>query len=331
MRRVHVLGGGSLGSLFLSHFARAGVDPTLLLRPSTARVEGHSCKVRITEEDTMGSSNGVDERSVRCESTSAAGEPFDILVVSTKAFDVSSALEDVRPRLSPSSAVILLCNGALALADEVPTHGGPLMAATSTHGAWSRGKRDVHHAGKGMTWIGAFGVGDHTPVADEAQRFFAGHGLGAEIEDPEATERRLWLKLAANAVLNPLTALWDCQNGEVLARAEGRDVARLVCEEILPVAHRLTRHAWKPSLAELVDFVHECAAANAQNYSSMHQDVRYGRRTEIEQINGWIARKGRELGLAEADSAAESGGGAWHGKNEELAQAIRARHPPSSI
>ena len=159
-------------------------------------------------------------------------------------------------------------------------HGAGAHASWTSHGchvdpwAWSRGKRDVHHAGKGMTWIGAFSVGDHTPVADEAQRFFAGHGLGAEIEDPQATERRLWLKLAANAVLNPLTALWDCQNGEVLARAEGRDVARLVCEEILPVAHRLTRHAWKPSLAELVDFVHECAAANAQNYSSMHQDVR---------------------------------------------------------
>ena len=47
--------------------------------------------------------------------------------------------------------------------------------------------------------------------------------------------RRLWLKLAANAVLNPLTALWDVQNGEVLRRAEGREICQSVCEELWAV------------------------------------------------------------------------------------------------
>ena len=118
-------------------------------------------------------------------------------------------------------------------------------------------------------------------------------------------------------MLNPLTALWDCNNGEVLKRAEGRQVARIVCEEIAAVAASgLVATTTPPTAAELVDFVHDCAAANASNFSSMCMDVRHGRRTEIEQLNGWIASKGRGLGLATTCS-----------KNEELAEAIRARHP----
>ena len=341
MRRVHLLGGGSLGTLFASHFARAGVDPILLLRPSAAKIAGRHCTVRVTTEDD----DNVSEHTIQCESTDDAGrDAFDILIVATKAYDVRSALTDVRARLHTSSTVILLCNGALAVADELPQHGGPLMAATSTHGAWSRGKRDVHHAGNGETWIGAYGkpvqakpsglfdwlVGGErvldaaeTPAAAEAQRFFASHGLGAHVENPSATERRLWLKLAANAVLNPLTALWDCQNGQVLSRAEGRETARAVCEEIASVAAHVASDGSDLSTDALVDFVHECAAANALNFSSMCMDVRHGRRTEIEQLNGWVAKKGYELGLTQGSTS----GNAWLGKNEELADAIRARHP----
>lgn len=338
LRRVHVLGGGSLGSLFISHFARAGVQPTLLVRPATAAALGERCSVRVTEEE----GSAMNEQSIHCESTDAVGgKPYDLLVVAVKAFDVQAALSHVRARVSGSSTVILLCNGALAVADRLPAHGGPLLVATTTHGAWSRGPRDVHHAGKGDTWIGACGpqlvneLSVESP--DSGLTFFARHGLGAHAESPPATVRRLWLKLAANAVLNPLTALWDCPNGEVLSRAEGRETAWAVCEEIAGVANGLVANKQQPASAptfttdELVDFVHECAAANALNFSSMCMDVRHGRRTEIEELNGWIARKGHELGLASASAIRDGGSmSSWVGINERLAASIRARHPGGS-
>jgi 2-dehydropantoate 2-reductase len=136
--------------------------------------------------------------------------------------------------------------------------------------------------------------------------------------------RRLWLKLAANAVLNPLTALWDVQNGEVLRRPKGREISQSVCEElwsvmqdqaISPLAHEIT-------VGDLTDFVSECAEANALNYSSMCMDVRNGRRTEIEQLNGWIERLSHTLheGGKPLSTAKH-----WLGKNAELAAAIRRR------
>ena len=91
--------------------------------------------------------------------------------------------------------------------------------------------------------------------------------------------------------------------------------AKGVCEEIgaLAAALKMRSGAPPPTATELERFVHECAAANAQNYSSMCMDVRNYRRTEIEFFNGWIVQKGRELGLPNAAA------------NEELTEEVRAR------
>ena len=219
MRRVHVLGGGSLGSLFASHFAKATVPTTLLLRPEAARLAGPSCTISVTAED----SDVVDKQTLPCEpADGTVKQPFDILVVAVKAFDARPALEAVGTRVASSSTVILMCNGALAVADDLAHVLGDasLLCATTTHGAWSRGPQDLHHAGKGGTWIGALpkagtaasgGGTGHAPFGDSersnkcerplsphavgAQELFASCGLGALVEGPADTERRLWLKL----------------------------------------------------------------------------------------------------------------------------------------
>ena len=219
MRRVHVLGGGSLGSLFASHFAKATVPTTLLLRPEAARLAGPNCTISVTAED----SDGVDKQTLPCEpADGTVKQPFDILVVAVKAFDARPALEAVGTRVASSSTVILMCNGALAVADDLAHVLGDasLLCATTTHGAWSRGPQDLHHAGKGGTWIGALpkagtaasgGGTGHSPFGDSersnkcerplsphavgAQELFASCGLGALVEGPADTERRLWPEL----------------------------------------------------------------------------------------------------------------------------------------
>ena len=77
-------------------------------------------------------------------------------------------------------------------------------------------------------------------------------------------------------------------------------------------------------VSDLTGFVHECAAANARNLSSMCMDVRNGRRTEIEQLNGWIERKSRGIAKGTGTLATSP---SWAGKNGELADAVRRLHP----
>ena len=204
-RSVSVLGGGSLGALFASHFARSRVPTTLLLRPQAAQLVGSRCTISLTEEE----SDAVDEQTLPCEPANGSGDPFDILVVAVKAFDAQSAIEAVRDRVSETTTVVLMCNGALSVANDLPLDSSQLLIATTTHGAWSRGARDVHHAGKGSTWLGALPrVGTPTaglswflsepqaicteplpPHVQAAQELVATRGLGAIAEEPAATER----------------------------------------------------------------------------------------------------------------------------------------------
>lgn len=135
-------------------------------------------------------------------------------------------------------------------------------------------------------------------------------------------EQRLWEKLCANAVLNPLTALWRCENGAVLARSDGRALANAIASEVAAVAraraeekvtttscddavlalqssmdpHSLVPFSNDPLSAEaLCAFVEACAAENAKNKSSMLIDVTMGRRTEMAYLGGWVAREGQRL------------------------------------
>ena len=121
---------------------------------------------------------------VDCEASSSSdGAPIDNLIVAVKAFDVKAAIDGVASRLHEKSEIILLCNGALAVAEPFDRKGTPILVATTTHGVWSRGKQDVHHAGRGDTWIGQLGGGGDGKTPTAAQQLFASHGLGAIIED----------------------------------------------------------------------------------------------------------------------------------------------------
>lgn len=112
-------------------------------------------------------------------------------------------------------------------------------------------------------------------------------------------------KLAINAVINPLTALLDVPNAGVMHNYPlSRTYAAILAEisELVPLLPELAnvppfvleRRFSVPRLASLVLDV---ATRTARNSSSMREDVRNGRRTEVGYINGFVARRAHELGL----------------------------------
>ena len=110
-------------------------------------------------------------------------------------------------------------------------------------------------------------------------------------------------KVAINAVVNPLTALLDLPNGALLYNNALSKVQRLLLAEIslvlrsLPELEAVPNVRMRFSPERLETLVVGVAGKTAQNSSSMREDVRKGRATEVEYINGYVVKRGEEMGI----------------------------------
>lgn len=110
-------------------------------------------------------------------------------------------------------------------------------------------------------------------------------------------------KLAVNSVLNPLTVLLDARNGSILYNFAITRTMRLLLAETslvirsLPELQNIPNVATRFSAQRLETIVVSVANTTRDNISSMLADVRTGRKTEVEYINGYIVKRGEEIGI----------------------------------
>lgn len=281
---LYILGAGSLGLLWAARCARAGIDCRLILHTAQAAADWQARDSLIQLEEQ----GQLTELMVPGEQANASRQPIHKLVVATKAWAVSAALDSLEPRLHEHCQLLLLQNGLgsqQAVSQRFPSR--RVLYASVTDGAWKRAANHVVWAGAGQTQIG-------DPLQQPAPDWL--HLLTrANIDwqwQPDILPV-LWLKLAINCAINPITALHDCPNGEVPERA-GASFDPLLSElHALLESQRVTL-----TLAELRRHVLGVIQATASNSSSMRQDVHAGRRTEIDFILGHACRTAQRAGLA---------------------------------
>lgn len=110
-------------------------------------------------------------------------------------------------------------------------------------------------------------------------------------------------KLAVNCIVNPLTVMLDARNGSILYNYSLTRVMRLLLSEISLVIRSLPELQYIPNVEQRFDpgrletMVVGIAQKTRDNISSMLADVRAGRQTEVDYINGWIVKKGEEQGV----------------------------------
>ncbi|MDL5593160.1 putative 2-dehydropantoate 2-reductase [Bacillus subtilis] len=265
----HILGAGSLGTLWATRLARAGLPVRLILR-DIDRLHDYATAGGLTlVEQGVASSYAIPGE------TPDSPEPIRRLLVACKAYDAESAVAGVAHRLAPDAELILLQNGLgsqEAVAAQVPQ--ARCISASSTEGAFRDGDWRVVFAGHGYTWLGDAGH----PVApfwlDDLEAAKIPHEWSADILT------RLWRKLALNCAINPLTVLHDCRNGGL--QDHHCEVATL-CAELTELLERCGQPAAADNLQQEVERV---ISATAANFSSMYQDVANKRRTEINYLLG---------------------------------------------
>jgi 2-dehydropantoate 2-reductase len=276
---VVVFGAGSLGSLVGGLLAREH-DVTLVGR------ESHVAAVR---EDGLRVSGAVEARVHPAATAEGTGLAADLAVVTVKAFDTGQAARALAT--GDVDAALSLQNG-LGNEETLAAHlDGEVLAGTATYGAVLEEPGHVRCTGVGEVVLGARDGGRSTH-GDEAGAAFQAAGLETTVAAD--MPRRLWEKLAVNAGINGPTALARVPNGAVLdgdlwstagdAAREAAEVARAEGVDL--------------SDEEAVDAVERVAEATAANTSSTLQDVRAGRRTEVDALVGAVVRRGDEHGVA---------------------------------
>ncbi len=291
---IHILGAGSIGQLWaLSIRSKLPCYPvTLLLRGNENDIPKNQSLLWKNTGSEMPKEISVPVEYVGSRHCG----PIDTLVVTTKSYQAKDAIESVLSNLKPSR-VVLLCNGALAVRDEVKpmlSDDIPLILATTTHGAYRYRYEESEtsclvHAGIGKTFI-QDQANDLALVWDRA-------GLNCSTLSSTAMDHLLWKKLAANCVINPLTALFRCNNGELWMEPSFFELQQEILQEVAQVAESYAGSKNGLDEVSLRQFVGQVILDTKDNKSSMLQDVLQEKRTEIDHLNNYIVQKGRSLGL----------------------------------
>ena len=238
------------------------------------------------------------------------------LLVCTKSFQAKDAILSVLPRLDREAKIILMSNGSLRIieqlleADEYTdfcrTKFQPeLVFATTTIGVSL--ERDGH-VGSDMFHLWELGEGGKTFVGGNPAlaRLWDQSGLATQSIPPSEMDILLWHKLAANCLLNPLGAICNVTNGELSRLNQFVSMRKRIVAEVSSVAIACQQRygeEYPRRLALLTPqaldaFVESVINANWNNTSSLHRDIKHGKPTEVEELNGFIVKKGREFGLS---------------------------------
>jgi 2-dehydropantoate 2-reductase len=278
--KITVLGCGALGQLWLTALHKHGHEVQGWLR-----VPQPFCSVNVVDEDG----------SIFNESLTANDPEFlahcDLLLVTLKAWQVSDAVKGLAGT-QPKSTPILLIHNGMGTVDELKSLEQPLLIGTTTHAARRDGNVIVHVA-SGTTHIGPARQqdGDFSYLAETLQDVLPDVAWHNNIRPA------LWRKLAVNCVINPITALQECKNGEL---RDFPDEIKKVTHEVAAVIEREGHHI---SADELLDYVYQIIENTAENVSSMLQDIRAMRHTECDYITGYLLRRARAHGIAVPENA----------------------------
>lgn len=286
-----LVGPGALGCLLASRLSKAdrqGLHHFTLLDHNAVRARKLAVQGIIYEHQ------GERERvEVPVSSSPTETGQAEVVILCVKSYDIKGCLDFCEPLLGPDSLLLYMQNGVAHLGIDTPVSYGTPAYGTTTEGANLIGPGQVRHAGRGITQFGFLG-----PVSDQAALklqqvtgLFTNAGLKARMTDDILS--RLWTKLMVNTGINGLTATLGCTNGELLTLPGVLERMEKLVAEAQHVARAKHIHVPEDSL----EITRGVCVKTAANVSSMLQDVRSRRRTEIDAINGAVVAAGKKLGL----------------------------------
>ncbi|MEK6201912.1 MAG: 2-dehydropantoate 2-reductase [Desulfobulbaceae bacterium] len=291
--RIAIAGPGALGCLFatlLSQKKQSKKDSLWLLdhnreRAALLNTEGIVYETDVNQKRTL----------IPVSAAPLAITPVDIILFCVKSYDLDACLQFCQPLLSPQTLLVFLQNGIghLDIQERLNLPSTPVFASSS-EGATLLGPGHVLHAGRGATQLGFLKRPAELQQRQVAELVLNLQKAGLAASLSQDIRSQLWAKLFINAGINPLTALYNRTNGQLLTSCAARGRLKNIVRETETVA----RACGITITTDPVQATLGVCKSTARNISSMLQDRRRMRATEIDSINGAVVREGERLGIA---------------------------------
>jgi 2-dehydropantoate 2-reductase len=274
MDELLIVGTGAMASLFASRLSGiAGVKLLGTWQEGLDAIEAEG--IRVLELD--GSESQI--RTSVFRNADALPEVRTALVL-VKSWQTERAARALETCLTTDGIALTLQNGLgnLEILQETLGEQRAALGVTTT-GATLLGPGVVRHGGDGPIYLGPHeGIGPLAGMLEEA---------GFDVQRQEDLNGLIWSKLGVNAAINPLTALLEVRNGQLLDQQPTQELMRSAAKEVANLAVAM---GIRLSTDNLGDFAIQVAEQTSANMSSMLQDIQRGAPTEIDAICGEIVR-----------------------------------------
>ncbi|WP_078413477.1 2-dehydropantoate 2-reductase [Priestia abyssalis] len=272
MKKIGIIGGGSVGLLFSSYLAEC-FDVTLYTRTEeqaeAVRREG---VIRVVGEMKR-------ETPVQARTLSEGMANEDLIIVAVKQYHLENILSIFKNEIKDDIPVLFVQNGMGHIHKIEKSAHKHVFLGIVEHGALKTSLNEIHHTGAGVTNIACY-RGNSSSI----NRLFE-----KPIESFPFMQQNDWYemlinKLIVNSCINPLTALYRVTNGQLIHNPFYHENLKIVFSEIIK-ALRITDGS-----AYWAKVIHICRQTTL-NRSSMLRDIEEGRETEVDAILGYVLQE----------------------------------------
>lgn len=284
--KIAIAGSGALGCGFGYMMKKDGNDVTLIDfwddHINAIKENGLSITVNGKEDSVM----------IPIGKPEEIKETFDTVFIFTKSMGLRQMLEKIKHMLTEDTKVVCLLNGlghATTISEYIPQKNIIMGTTLWTGGIDAPGK--THFMGEGPVEVQNSDANE-VDGTREVVKMMADCGLnGVYSQDVNFTT---WRKACVNGTMNALCSLLDCTIKELFETSQIEQLNKEIVSEFSRVAETEGVHI---DVEETVIYLKATAERVGEHYPSMHQDLKNKRLTEIDFLNGEVAKQAEAKGF----------------------------------
>ncbi len=286
MKNIMIIGAGAVSGFFGALLTRTNPDISFLLRSKTLEaVKENGLTIRSQAVGTF----IVHPMNIASDPSQLPSP--DLIVLGIKGYDLEETCRQIEPVLRDDSVLLTLQNG-VTIEDELMMRFGQDRVVGGVAFIYSKiiTPGVIEHYKRGILEIGEM-RGQQTSRINQIAALFADAGITCKVSSD--IRQAKWEKMCWNCVFNPLTVILDDCIATALDHPEMLSVIVTIVDEVVKVAKGLSVSLDESMSQKVVRSSQEIRDI----HTSMYDDWKAGRPTEIDDLNGYIVKKGKEFGI----------------------------------